>query len=161
MKLICLHKDELNPFIRMGAAIVDLTPDGLWESAYHVVSVTDEQFSAMETIWGNQVSGRDFQDITPSLPIVHKTGSEPGFLLCRGGKIADGTKLRVNYLGNTYEAQVRGGKIWLNDKSYSSPSRAARAITRNNVNGWRFWDYFDDELNQWRKLESSPGKIKV
>jgi hypothetical protein len=34
--------------------------------------------------------------------------------------------------GNTYEYKV-------NNELFSSPSGAARFITKQNVNGWRFW----------------------
>lgn len=160
MKLICLHQDKLNPLLKMGAAMEDLSPDGLWKTSYHVISMSDEQFSAMGAIYGGLKSGTDYQDITPVMLIGQATGEVNGFLYCRGGKIANGTKLRVRYLGELHEAQVRGGKIWLKDKSYTTPSKAARAVTHNNVNGWRFWEYFDEDLNKWRKLEFSPGKSK-
>jgi len=47
---------------------------------------------------------------------------------------------------------VRGGKVWFNQKAYDSPSKAARAITKSQANGWKFWEYYDNESGRWRSL---------
>lgn len=57
-----------------------------------------------------------------------------------------GTILRASRSGMKYEAPVvsapelKGGKgVRLGNKVYGSLSGAARAITGNMVNGWKFW----------------------
>lgn len=51
-----------------------------------------------------------------------------------------GTEFMVDYKGNTYTGVVKDGKLELSDgHKFSTPSAAAVHITKNNVNGWRFW----------------------
>jgi hypothetical protein len=46
----------------------------------------------------------------------------------------------VDYKGTTYTGVVKDGKLELSDgHKFSTPSAAAVHITKNNVNGWRFW----------------------
>jgi len=159
MRLICLHQEKLNPLIQVGAVIDDLTPKGLWDSEFHLISISDEQFDALKTIYGDNAGENSYQDVTPEISIEQPTKSN-GFMYCRGGKIENGVKLRANYMGKNYEAEVAGGKIWYDGKKYSSPSRAAGAITYNNVNGWRWWEYYDEDIESWRSLDSISGKYK-
>jgi hypothetical protein len=52
----------------------------------------------------------------------------------------DGTQFRATYKGQTYLAEIRGGR-WVGQDGVvrTSPSEAASAISGTNVNGWRFW----------------------
>ncbi|PAL21216.1 hypothetical protein [Sphingopyxis sp. GW247-27LB] len=52
----------------------------------------------------------------------------------------DGTFFRATYKGRTHRAQIRGSQ-WIDEfgNIRTSPSDAASAISRTNVNGWRFW----------------------
>ena len=148
MRLICVQRDKLQPLGQFGANIDDLTPKGLWDTAYHIVSMSDEQFEALRKLLGDRST---YQDITPrSLTQLPSAGS--GFLYCRGGKIPNGLKLRATHLSRSYEAEVRGGKVWLESKAHDSPSTAARVITKTAVNGWKFWEYLDDERGCWFPL---------
>jgi hypothetical protein len=52
----------------------------------------------------------------------------------------DGTQLRATYKGKTYTAEIRGGSLLLNGQRQTSPSAAASYITKNNANGWDFWE---------------------
>jgi hypothetical protein len=55
-----------------------------------------------------------------------------------------GTKFVRKYKRQTYNLKVvkaNGGVGYdLNGKLYSSPSGAAKSLTRNETNGWKFWN---------------------
>lgn len=52
----------------------------------------------------------------------------------------DGTTFRATYKGRTHRAHIRNSQ-WIDEFGIArtSPSDAASAISRTNVNGWRFW----------------------
>jgi len=59
-----------------------------------------------------------------------------------------GTILKGKFKGKPYTARVvkdktnpEGKSIKFDDKLYTSMSAAARAITKQSVNGWRFWKF--------------------
>lgn len=59
-----------------------------------------------------------------------------------------GTVLHGKFKGKPYQAKIvkdknsNGGKaIEYNSKLYPSMSAAAKTITNQSVNGWRFWKY--------------------
>jgi hypothetical protein len=66
-----------------------------------------------------------------------------------------GTKFRATYKGQMYCATVRDGK-WIGEDGIvrRSPSDAACAISRTNVNGWRFWHALRPGDNEWVRLDS-------
>jgi hypothetical protein len=66
----------------------------------------------------------------------------------------EGTKFRATYKGQTHLAQIRGGQ-WVGGDGVvrSSPSNAASAISRTNVNGWRFWYAQRPGDPAWRRLD--------
>lgn len=59
-------------------------------------------------------------------------------------------KLKAKYKNITYFATLRkDGKISYNNKLYSTPTSAAKAITKRiTISGWEFWHYKDDK-NKW------------
>ncbi|MCW2338912.1 putative CopG family antitoxin [Sphingobium sp. B2D3A] len=66
----------------------------------------------------------------------------------------NGTKLKADYKGRTYFAEIQNGQ-WLDSNGIvrTSPSDAAGAITGNNVNGWRFWHAKGPADANWRRLD--------
>ncbi len=51
-------------------------------------------------------------------------------------------RLRAFYKSKTIRARVKpNGHIRIGQKTFPSPSAAARHITKRRVNGWRFWHY--------------------
>jgi hypothetical protein len=62
--------------------------------------------------------------------------------LIASGRLPIGTSLyhpiRTRHYRTTRATVVAGG-IEVSGKVYGSPSAAARAITGNSINGWRFW----------------------
>ena len=90
------------------------------------------------------------------LPPVQGHVSEAGSLGClyKGVWFPEGTLFRVTYKGRTFEASIRNG-IWTDSGGiqYSSPSKAAFAVTGSNVNGWRFWSCKRPHDSQWTRLD--------
>lgn len=78
----------------------------------------------------------------------------PVHCIMRGVLFPEGTQFRVTFKGKTYEAAIRNG-VWTGSDgvTHASPSRAANAITRTNVNGWRFWSCKRPGDASWRKLD--------
>ncbi len=67
--------------------------------------------------------------------------------------IRKGTPIRSSYKGHVVKAAVVHGGLEFNGKKYTSPSGAAMEATGNNVNGWRFWEYLDQDSGIWRQLD--------
>ena len=93
-----------------------------------------------------------------------KSESEKKFwYTSRGERFSIGTKLRATYKDHEFEAVVMKTGIYLhqNKETYSSPSSAAieakvlAGLLREsaNTNGWRFWEYYDDNSDSWQSLE--------
>src|SRR5438034_333020 len=61
--------------------------------------------------------------------------------LIAAGRLAPGQRLVAIHRGTRHSAEVTAdGSIRLNGgQSFRSPSAAARGVTGNSVNGWRFW----------------------
>ncbi len=74
--------------------------------------------------------------------------------------LPNGTLLRATHKGSAFGATIMDGK-WVNDDgSHSaSPSAAAKSITGNNVNGWRFWQAKRPSDTEWRNLDMYPRVI--
>ena len=60
MRLICVHSDTVQALQRLGTSIEDLTPSGLWNTPYHLVTVSPEQREALQRL---RVS---MDDVTPT-----------------------------------------------------------------------------------------------
>ena len=50
MRLICLHEDTVGALQRLGTRVDDLTPSGLWDTPYHLVTVSAEQRDALQRL---------------------------------------------------------------------------------------------------------------
>jgi hypothetical protein len=50
MRLICVHADTVQALQRLGTPIEDLTPSGLWNTPYHLVTVSPEQREALQRL---------------------------------------------------------------------------------------------------------------
>ena len=50
MRLLCLHADTLEALQRLGTSVDDLTPGGLWDTPYHLVTVSPEQRDALQRL---------------------------------------------------------------------------------------------------------------
>ena len=63
--------------------------------------------------------------------------------------------LTRTYKGKDYTATLlKNGKIKFKNKTYDSPTAAAKAVVkRTTVNGWSFW-YVKDDDGDWVKLST-------
>jgi len=67
-------------------------------------------------------------------------------------KLPTGIKLRHRFRdGKIVEAVVEDDHVLYNGKRYSSLSQAGIAAAGYSVNGWRFWEYYDENTGEWRK----------
>jgi hypothetical protein len=82
------------------------------------------------------------------------SSAETGGLIVKEVFLKNGLKLRKHFKGNLFEAYVRDGYIEFNKKRYTSPSGAAVEAAKGSVNGWRFWEYYDDKSDSWKMLET-------
>lgn len=73
---------------------------------------------------------------------------------CKGGIIPIGTQLMSHYEGKRHDAEMTEHGIKYQGKYYNSPSRAATAITKTNVNGWIFWNARLPGDSRWQSLSS-------
>lgn len=98
---------------------------------------------------------RQLFGLPPKQPAtVAGNGTASGGWVTKGVHFPDGTELRAKYRGQTYGARVEGGVLVLNGKSFDSVSNAARSITQNNVDGWRFWECRFPGQQSWRTIKS-------
>jgi hypothetical protein len=74
------------------------------------------------------------------------------------------TQFRVTYKGRTHTAEIKDGEwVGADGEFRASPSEAAHAVTKTNVNGWRFWECKRPEDQQWHLIDRlrSPDGITV
>lgn len=71
-----------------------------------------------------------------------------------GVHLPDSTKLRATYKGKTFLAEIKNGR-WVDSDGITrtSPSEAASAISKTNVNGWRFWYALVPGDTLWIRLD--------
>ena len=50
MRLLCLHADTVHALQRLGTSVDDLTPQGLWDTPFHLVTVSPEQRDALQRL---------------------------------------------------------------------------------------------------------------
>lgn len=75
-------------------------------------------------------------------------------LVWKGIELKDGLQLRKYLKGNLHTAKVINEKIVYNGEDYSSPSAAGIAAAGNSVNGWVFWEYYNEEFKSWESLDN-------
>ena len=88
----------------------------------------------------------------PALPTARVRGR--GIFLTGRVVLPNGTRLRFRYRGEEHLAEVRDGRIWLNNMPFRTPSGAAMSVTKNNVNGWRLWQVRRPDDSEWLVLDS-------
>jgi hypothetical protein len=83
MRLVCLHADTVQALQRLGTSVDDLTPGGLWDTPYHLVTVSPEQRDALQRL---RVT---MDDITPTaLRDALPTGAVGGEVATRAADAA-------------------------------------------------------------------------
>ena len=77
----------------------------------------------------------------------------PGGWTTKGVTFPTGTEFRARYKGQTIKGRVEGGALVVNERRFDSPSAAARAVTHNSVNGWRFWECKLPGASSWQTID--------
>jgi hypothetical protein len=76
-----------------------------------------------------------------------------------GVSLPEGTQLQKWSRKQKIEAVIYNGSIYLNGEYHQSPSSAAMSVNGGvNVNGWDFWDYFDQKTKEWKRLDELRKK---
>ena len=69
-------------------------------------------------------------------------------------KLPTGIKLRHRFRdGRIVEAVVKDNYVLYDGRKYSSLSQASIVAAGYYVNGWRFWEYYDKDTGEWRKVD--------
>lgn len=79
-------------------------------------------------------------------------------LFWKGILLKNGLRLRKLFKGKIYYAEIKNNQIVFNNKKFHSPSAAAIELTGTSVNGWIFWEYFNQENNEWEILDNLRNK---
>lgn len=77
-----------------------------------------------------------------------------GGWVSKGVHFPEGTELRASYKGKEYIAIIKDGGIVVEGKKASSLSNAATQVTKNNVDGWKFWECRFPGATAWRSVAS-------
>lgn len=93
-------------------------------------------------------------DISKSQNEITRTDPDGLAYVSKGVRFPHGTKFRKHYKGQEYRAEIIDGEFIYEGKSYSSPSKAARAVTHNSVNGWIFWECQMPGRSDWTVISS-------
>jgi hypothetical protein len=72
----------------------------------------------------------------------------------KGVTFPKGTKFRAEYKARMYYGEVQNGELVVDGKRFKSPSSAATEITKNSVNGWKFWECKLPTTSTWRLISS-------
>ena len=76
-----------------------------------------------------------------------------------GATLPEGTRLQKFLKKQKFQAVIHNGAIYVDGEYHQSPSAAAMAVNGGvNVNGWDFWEYFDEDTQQWKKLDTLRKK---
>lgn len=79
--------------------------------------------------------------------------------IIKGIEIPEGTEFRTLYKGNYYYGKVENGYLVVDGINFSSPSSAAKHITKNSVNGWIFWECKLPGNDEFQIMSSLRGQI--
>ena len=154
MRLICLHEEAVRALTSLHVPFDDLTPEGLWGSEYHMVGIGPEQREVLVR-WGI-----DLQDVTPkAFEATRTTSANPlDQLSYPSTALRDGARLRTAHGGRRVEAEVRGGKVVVGDRTFDSPSHARRELGADTADR-ELWEVFDDGANEWRILDRQWERV--
>jgi predicted CopG family antitoxin len=81
-----------------------------------------------------------------------ETNGEVVEWISKGHGFPEGTQFRATFNGELCMAEIKGGKLYYNGKRYKSFSGAAYEITKQNRNGWNFWEQKRPGTEKWIRL---------
>lgn len=92
------------------------------------------------------------KEVTPTNSTPATTSN--GDWLAKGVRFPAGTEFRAPYKGQTITGRIESGALVVNGNRFDSPSSAAVFVTKNSVNGWRFWECKLPGQPTWRSIET-------
>lgn len=108
---------------------------------------------------GEKISGYQARSLSHRIDEVNSVMSVDW--VYGGASLPEGTVLQKWLKRQKFEAVIHDGSISVNGEYHQSPSSAAMAVNGGtNVNGWGFWEYFDESTRQWIKLNKLRKKKK-
>jgi hypothetical protein len=119
--------------------------------AYHI----DVDFEVMKKIWAERDEGESDGAVIRRLlkmpakkdgmaPRPDEFGSGGRSWTWKGVTLPPGTRLRMDYLGQGFEKEVRDGALWIGGRAYTTPSGLAKGVARTrqgkraSLDGWRY-----------------------
>ncbi len=125
-----------------------------------VVEVDFDVFKALtalrpsEEVSENEVL-RGLLKVPPKKPTpVSTDGHAPGDWVTKGVRFPADTQFRAKYKGQTYMASVENGALTFDGNPYDTPSKAAMAITKTQINGWTFWECRLPGKSSWQMIKT-------
>ena len=118
---------------------------------YKYIQKYRSSFSESENDILRKIFGLDETAVDPKY-------SDARDMVVKNTVLRHGLKLRTRYMGKLVEAEVVNGRSLCDGQAYNSPSGAAVGVTGNNVNGWRFWQYYDEATDTWKSLSILRGR---
>lgn len=110
-------------------------------------------------VWREVTSRRQSKQMTENdvlrsllgLEKVSPVDEGPGWTW-KGVNLPNKSRLKAEYKGREYAAEIVGNE-WVQDgKTVSSPSLAANYVTGGSVNGWDFWSVLLPDRTEWLQL---------
>lgn len=91
----------------------------------------------------------------PGLPAIATNANQTSGIWLSNVFLPNGTLLRATYKGRTHRAQISNSQ-WVDELGQvrTSPSDAASAISKTNVNGWRFWFVRRPYDDDWQRMDA-------
>lgn len=116
-----------------------------WREPVATIEVDFDVFKALTNLRATEAD--TYNDVIRGLLKLNKASGTTAPCTAPAGVMFDGvifpeaSQFRKSYKGTLYTAEIKNAAFVLADGTKcSSPSAAARKITGNNVNGWRFWE---------------------
>lgn len=132
------------------------------------IEIDFDVFKALTTLRATEATTyndvlRQVLQLGPSAAAAPQTSSSPepsaiGGWTTKGVHFPVGTEFRASYKGELHFGKVVDGGIVVNGVKSTSPSDAARVITHNSVNGWKFWECRLPGTSVWRTLQALQGR---
>lgn len=126
--------EEVGQEVRRICDILNVTPDALFR---RLLKLPDNEDTPL-----------------PRVPAARPQA--PNGLTTRDGVLLPaGLQLRARYKGKEYLATVERNGISVEGivRKFTSPSLAGVAVAGYPVNGWTFWEYFDEKRGGWCVLD--------
>lgn len=129
--------------------LIESFRNGFDETENDIIKRILNSYSTLSFISEQQSIGNNYQ----AIPNDTMNG-----LFWKGILLPNGLQLRKKSKNKTYIAIIKNNRIYCNDREFFSPSAAATYAFGTTVNGWLFWEYYDEEEKNWNLLDNLRNK---